>query len=162
MSCFLKEVSQNWANRKEKQKRKKERKKEKKAIVFIHTSLLKWGYTYTCEHTRTHAHTHTHINKSVPLQQTGIHDPGGFRMCTPSKRATAETHLKSRGHWHRSGLIIRTEYCLLTAFFYVLEILPAETVRKDMVTEKLLKIPLFVYKSTGKHLKKYRYHTSSS
>jgi hypothetical protein len=96
---------------------------------------------------------------------TDIHAPGGFRTRNSCKQAAADPRLRPRGHWDLPRHIIRKEYCLLTGFFGVLEVIPAETVRKDMVTEKLLKITppvLFVSESKGKHLKKYRYHTSCS
>ena len=68
-------------------------------------------------------------------QQTGIHARGGIINRNSSKPGAADLRLRPRVHWDRLGHIIRTEYYLLTDFFYVLEILPTETVRKDMVTK---------------------------
>jgi hypothetical protein len=75
--------------------------------------------------------------------------PGGFRKRFPSKRAPADPQFRPRGHWDRSGHTYHTYGILfIGSTFYVPEILPAETVRKDMITEKLLEIP-YSYSSTN-------------
>ena len=43
-------------------------------------------------------------------QQTNIHASGGIRTHNPSRRAAADLHLRSRGHWDRHFLYFRYKY----------------------------------------------------
>jgi hypothetical protein len=47
-------------------------------------------------HNRPVAETPSRKNTALT---TDIHVPGGIRTRSPSKRATADPHIKSRGHW---------------------------------------------------------------
>jgi hypothetical protein len=50
-------------------------------------------------------------------QQTDIHAPGGIRTRNPSKRAAADSRLRSGGHWDRPSM--RVCMCFMYMCVYV-------------------------------------------
>jgi hypothetical protein len=62
-----------------------------------------------CERALARTHTHTHAHNLYLTKLTineDIHAPGGNRICNPSKRATANPHLKLHSQWDLTVIVI--------------------------------------------------------
>jgi flagellar biogenesis protein FliO len=51
-----------------------------KNVQYLHSNVVRWGFTHT--HTNTHKHTQTHTHKHTQTHtQTHTHTHRGFNLC---------------------------------------------------------------------------------
>jgi len=86
-------------------------------FLIICTLRLPWYTPYSVGLLWTIDQPVTENCQTQHSQQTNIHNPGGIRTPSPSKRAAPDSCLRSRGHWDRYEIHIYS----ITINFHMLE-----------------------------------------